>query len=422
MVCKIFSIEISCKKNYFVFACITVLIFSGVMMCTAFNSPARALYNTPNDTSYAGSLACRNCHQAIYDSFVTTAHNETFSPGFAHNIKGDVTEGNNSFTYNAFMKVVMEKRADLTYEVSYINGNELNAEPIDIVIGSGRKGQTYLYWKENSLFQLPVSYYTPTNSWCNSPGYPKGIARYNRLIPARCIECHGSNATAFKDADGNTYFDKTSIVYGISCERCHGPAAKHVQYHEEHPNEKNAAFILIATQLSRQQKMDACALCHSGIRQEIQPAFTFKTGDKLDDFSAPTYKKDSTSSLDVHGNQYGLLTASKCFKNSTQLTCSSCHNVHNTELNMPQIFSQRCMSCHTEAAHNTCTIKPVAGLILSNNCIDCHMPKLASSKIFLQTANPDDSSPDYVRTHLIKVYPDATKTFITALKNQQQKK
>jgi hypothetical protein len=49
---------------------------------------------------------------------------------------------------------------------------------------------------------------------------------------------------------------------------------------------------------------------------------------------------------------------------------------------------------------------------LKINCIDCHMPKLPSKAIFLQAADADKSSPDFVRTHRIAIYRDATKSFL----------
>jgi len=38
-------------------------------------------------------------------------------------------------------------------------------EQIALVIGSATKGQTYLYWKQNGLFELPVSYWTELRRW-----------------------------------------------------------------------------------------------------------------------------------------------------------------------------------------------------------------------------------------------------------------
>jgi hypothetical protein len=47
-------------------------------------------------------------------------------------------------------------------------------ERVDLVFGSGRRGQTYLDWKGDLLFQLPVSYLTTPDRWVNTPGSPNG--------------------------------------------------------------------------------------------------------------------------------------------------------------------------------------------------------------------------------------------------------
>src|SRR5205814_10131202 len=125
---------------------------------------------------------------------------------------------------------------------------------------------------------------------------------------------------------------------------------------------------------------DNCALCHSGLRENIRPPFSFVAGDKLDDYSRPDYKQDSAAGLDVHGNQYGLLLASKCFKNSAVLNCSSCHDPHRKETDLA-IFSQKCMTCHKPGTSSFCTVNHKGTMNLTMNCIDCHMPKMLSNKI-----------------------------------------
>jgi len=360
------------------------------------------------------------CHKAVYDSFIGTAHYLTSRPAAAEFIKGSFDSGQNQYTYNPFINVKLEKSDSGFFQTVYINGAPTHSESIDIVVGSGKKGQTYLYWKDSLLYQLPVSYYIPTKSWCNSPGYPAGMPRFSRLIAARCIECHGSYAI-YEDAGRNVnYIDRNSIVYGVNCERCHGPSATHVQYHLEHPQDKAAKYILNQKGLSRQQNLDLCALCHSGIRTAIKPTFSYKAGDRLEDFSLPKYNTDSAALLDVHGNQYGLLTSSKCFKNS-QMNCSSCHNVHGREVNEPATFSQRCITCHNSVTNIECKVKLTAGIVLSANCIDCHMPALPSNAIFLQTEDKSRSTPDFVRSHRIAIYPDAVKEFIRQAKAKQKR-
>lgn len=409
------------RKQHFVTLLLIVSVWVAVTLCSGYSNAAGKNSSRPgnfSDTAYAGAAACINCHKAVYDSFTGTAHYLTSRPAAAEFIKGSFKAGQNQFSYNPFMNVQLEQKDSGFFQTVYINGAASHSEPIDIVIGSGTKGQTYLYWKENLLYQLPVSYYVPTRSWCNSPGYPAGMPRFNRLIPARCLECHGSNAV-IEDAGNNVnYFDKKTIVYGVDCERCHGPSAAHAAYHTAHPQEKKARYILDQQSLSRQQNLDLCALCHSGIRKQVTPAFTYRAGDRLEDFSLPKYNTDSAASLDVHGNQYGLLTSSKCFR-SSQMTCSSCHNTHTKEVNMPALFSQRCISCHNSNTQSECRVKVPAGIVLANNCIDCHMPSLPSKAIFLQTADPSKSTADLVRTHRVAIYPEAVKEFIRNAKSKR---
>jgi len=405
------------KTNWAILSIFLSVSLSNVM----FNTPIRPVKNNyrqlPDSLRYAGSAACAGCHKDIYESHIRTAHYLDSRPATKEAIKGSFSNGNNRFAYNQWMEVKLEEKGDKFFQTAFINGTEYQSKPFDIVIGSGRKGQSYLYWDDNKLFQLPVSYYTPLNSWCNSPGFPSRMIKFNRMIPAECLECHGTYAHVEEDANNNVSYDKNQIIYGIDCERCHGPAAKHVAFHRQHPDSKTASDIIIIKQLTRQQKLDACALCHSGFRQAKQPRFSFQTGDKLDDYSLARYSPDSLSNLDVHGNQYGLLAASKCFQLSN-MDCSSCHNPHKNEANSPTVFSQRCLNCHADTKHTSLQL-PNEKMLIKNNCIDCHMPVLPSQKIALMVANSKDLVPDMIRTHRIGIYPEKTKAFLENLKTQK---
>jgi hypothetical protein len=399
----------------------------GNTMCTTQRHAAATVsISDGNGHAFAGSAACSPCHKNIYESHLRTAHYRDSRPADSKEvIKGSFDSGSNHFVYNRFMEVALEKKHNRFWQTAYVNGDEYQSKPFDIVIGSGRKGQTYLYWDSGRLFQLPVSYYTPLDNWCNSPGYPTNFIRFDRQIGAQCLECHGTYAKVQEDGNGGALFDKAQIIYGIDCEKCHGPGAQHVAFHQANPSERSARFIINARLLPRQQRLDACALCHSGLREEKKPPFSFAVGDRLDDFSTPKYDPDSISTLDVHGNQYGLLTSSKCFIMS-QMDCSSCHNVHRNEVNSPKLYSTRCMSCHhparndamQDAAAHACTMPATPGLVLANNCIDCHMPALPSRKIFLVLSSASKTTPDLVRTHRVAIYPQSTTEYLKKLKDE----
>jgi hypothetical protein len=216
-------------------------------------------------------------------------------------------------------------------------------------------------------------------------------------------------------------FDRSSLIYGIDCERCHGPAANHVNFHTEFPNEKKAKYITTYSSLTRDQKLDACAVCHSGNKGMYnRSAFVFKQGDTLSKFREPDFtpQDPDPAALDVHGNQNGLLSASKCFRMSN-MDCSTCHNVHVNEQANLAVYSQKCMQCHNGANHNLCKMADELGAAMKNNCIDCHMPAKPSNAIKVETANGKMAVPYMVRTHHIAIYPEESKKVMAFINSRK---
>ena len=394
------------------FLCLLVFILNNCM-----NKKRTA---DPRGPAYAGSATCKSCHLKIYDTYTSTAHNLSSTPASKETIKGSFATDSNVLFYRAALKVAMKKTDSGFYQVASIDNIEKQAARFDIVIGSGRKGQSYLYWFNDKLFQLPVSYYVPEKKWINSPGYPPGFVLFNRNVPGGCFECHSAfiKKTASKP-EGDylvDHFDRRGIVYGIDCERCHGPALAHVEFQEKHPQEKNPQFITKIAGLARQDKLAMCAICHSGARETSKPAFYYKPADKIADYFPPDESVPGISRVDVHGKQYQLLQASKCFIKTNNLTCSSCHNTHVEEHGNMKNFSLRCMNCHAAPDHSS--LKGTASIqaAITNNCIDCHMPAKPSAVISMQSQGRQDAIPALVRTHYISVYADATRKFLGNLK------
>jgi hypothetical protein len=385
------------------------------------NRDKDSVVNTdPRGDGYAGAAACNNCHKNIYNSYLHTAHNKSSAPASKETVKGSFEPGANEYFYRPDVKVMMEKRDSGLFQVAYMNNIEKRSNRFDIAIGSGRKAQTYLYWLDSKMYQLPVSWFVPANSWANSPGYPPHQVRFDRNVPIGCFECHSTYVKVASNEVAGTRvidnFDKNTLLYGIDCERCHGPAAQHVSFHEEHPREKASKYITIYSSLTRQQKVDMCATCHSGIQQMLKSTFLFKPGDTLlNAFFTPSAPV-SVSDLDVHGNQTQLLTASACFIKSKTLTCGSCHNTHVTERENIALFSKRCINCHTNMDHHFSRMASGSDANITANCIDCHMPAKPSKIITLLSNGQTSPRPDSIRTHLITVYPEETKKYLSLKK------
>lgn len=345
-----------------------------------------------------GDAVCVQCHTEM-QPFASTAHSRTSAGATAATVHGSFAEGENVHrTGNPYlhyrMEVVggeMRQRA-----VQTAGGDSMVAdERFDVVVGSGRKGQTFLYWKGDRLMQLPISYWRGIG-WANSPGYPDGMAIFSRPVNARCLECHATYAEATASGRMGNQYDTTSLVTGISCESCHGAGRDHVEAERSGGSRLRARAIVNPADLPRERRIDGCALCHGGIGQPVQPPFSYRPGEPL---SAYLHQPEPApgEAIDVHGNQVALLARSPCFAGS-DMTCSTCHDVHRPQRELAE-FSAVCTSCHAPGDE----IPADHGAAAPGNCVGCHMPQLPTEVIVANDAG--ETLRPRVRTHWIRVYP-----------------
>lgn len=396
-------------KKINIVTAIGVIMFSVVYLQCKNSKPA-----DPRGDLYAGAAACAKCHSDIYKTYLHTAHYVATVAATVNTIHGSFAKNFNVFNFSPSQKIIMEKRDSGLFQTYYLNGKVAERRRFDIVLG-GVKGESYLYWKGNELYQLPVSYYAKQNQWLMSPGYMPGQVYFNRPIASRCMECHsGYIAGQPGEAQRLTaaeQFDKSSLVMSVDCERCHGPGARHADFQTQNPGVKTAKFIASFSSLPRARRLDVCGVCHSGNKSPmLKPTFGFKPGDTLANFKLPDFARAiDTSHLDVHGNQVQLLQSSKCFINS-KMDCATCHNTHQNQRGSTSIYIQKCLGCHSMANHNFCKMaNTVNAQFIKSNCIQCHMPALPSGVIIAPTITKEASADILVHTHHIAIYPQQVK-------------
>jgi len=368
----------------------------------------------PRGPLYAGSQACTGCHQPVFNSYIHNNHFKTSSPADTGSLKMMAAVAKEPFYFLDSTRIRIEEKNNTFFQSLSLNGgvaSSARSEKFEIAFGAGKKAQTYAYWKDGKLYELPLTWFADLNTWANSPGFPASHARYNRLIASRCFECHASYIKRSFEQSGplavSEVPDPKSIVYGVDCERCHGPALEHARYQQDNPGDKTARFITRISKLSRQQQLDLCSMCHSGNDRETQRSlFEFVPGDTLSHFYYPTFGAPG-SEPDVHGQQLQLLRMSKCFAGS-QMTCQTCHSMHN-EQDVTATYTAKCYSCHQSSVHATDVMKENEQRkrdfnMTSTSCIDCHMPLQTSKTIILNNGAGSKTMPYLLRTHKIAVY------------------
>jgi nitrate/TMAO reductase-like tetraheme cytochrome c subunit len=351
---------------------------------------------------FVGDAACRKCHQEIAATYFRTTHHLTSQLPSKDSIAGNFRDGENLLrTSDPNLRFRMDAKENGFYETAIFwqpPHEQTRSERIDLVTGSGEKGQTYMYWRGNQLFQLPVSYWTELRAWVNSPGFTDGSAEFDRPIVPRCLECHATYFVSVASAKAENYYQKTGFVLGISCERCHGPGRQHVEKRsaESAPGSSQGDSIVNPGKLPRDRQIEVCAQCHGGIGEQAMPAFSYTAGQSLGKY-IELQRPDADTRVDVHGNQVALTERSRCYQNS-QMTCTTCHAVHAPEREAAA-YSEECLQCQKDTE---CGEFAKLGAKIRDNCVDCHMPVQESDLIISNLHGKQVRA--RMRNHWIKVY------------------
>ena len=377
---------------------------ASAMAVAGLRARPRRLVLPARPSNVVGDATCISCHRDKA-TFEQTAHRVTMRVPTRETIAGSFAPGEN---------VLRVEKTDLHFRMdadaagftqSLVTGKGpdslLRTERVAFVAGSGRKGQSFLYWSGNQLFQLPVSYWTTLHKWIGSPGRAAIDARasFNRAVAPRCLECHASWMESIPDPRVVNRFDSTNAILGITCERCHGSGRQHVA-HERSIFRWVTRDPVIANpaRMTRDRTMDACAQCHAGPGNPTAMAFTYVAGRRLGDY-LQVVPRAPDETVDVHANQVALLERSRCFT-SSQMTCITCHDVHRPQRSTVEL-SGRCLTCHQLTS---CPVFATRGQAIVGRCVDCHMPLQTSNLVISDLEGELERIKG--RNHWIRVYPE----------------
>lgn len=346
---------------------------------------------------FVGSESCRECHAAICDSYaahpmaqamcLASSEEETIE-NYSIGPEGFVTEDGRRYVVERVDGKVTHREQVLDRDGTTVIAEQ--QEPILLAMGSGTRGRSYMLVENGRLFESPISWYSSTSQWDLSPGYPvEEHNRFNREISGRCLLCHCGlpTETTGGGPDVFAYAEPYIREYGISCERCHGPAADHVTFHRTGAKQ-GLDPIVNPSNLDPVRRDDVCNQCHIlGEDAVLRPGRNyddFRPGDLLGDVWAIFVRG---TDVDSQGRTQAVshvqqTHSSVCFKESQgKLGCASCHDPHGVPADPVAHYRQACFKCHEGA--DSCSV-PEATRLASHpddSCVACHMPSIPANDI-----------------------------------------
>lgn len=336
-------------------------------------------------SDYVGSQVCSECHREIAASYFQHPMGRSSALiGEASPIEDYIKQTSYDTPDGHHYVVERSEGRTLHHEQFRTQLGETlydQAVPMDLSIGSGRRGRSYAYLSGNRYFQSPIAWYSGKERWDMSPGYAPGSPpRFDRLLPERCLLCHIGRLNPGSAPD--TWDEQEPIAETIiGCERCHGPGASHVDRHRNAAAFRGVDAIVNPVKLDAIRRDAVCHQCHLQATKTIprygRRPHDFRPGDRLSDIWVVL-----KGSIDDRKavTQSGQMLASRCYLESGgKLGCISCHNPHGLPKGDPAVyFDAKCANCHG-ASGDECSLAIASRA--DRTCISCHMPRFPVTDI-----------------------------------------
>lgn len=382
-----------------------------------------ALLPTSGATNgYAGSASCQECHADPYDSWHRSFHRTMTQLADLRTVQAtfnNVVLTNNGTRFSLSTRsnelwVRMEKAASRNSDSVQPEAVEA---PISLVTGSHHM---QVFWLPNGMgncqIGFPFTWLIPEQRWVprNSTFLrPPDADHKSETWNIVCSRCHTTGPEPHLNRQERTFATHVA-EFGISCEACHGPAAKHVKLEADRrqqglprkaPGLDHA--IVHPEKLDPVRSSQVCAFCHSMKwydRNEgwAENGFRFRPGDDLEATtpvirprhldqqpwlsrvlaSNPDLLKDffwPDGMIRVSGREYNGLIESPCYKGG-KFSCLSCHSLHSSDpddqLARDRTDNRACIQCHPKFRESAALAIHThhAPTSSGSECYNCHMP------------------------------------------------
>jgi ssDNA-binding Zn-finger/Zn-ribbon topoisomerase 1 len=347
-----------------------------------------------NNATYVGDKACAECHVKEVKEWTGSHHDLAMMVADEKSMLGDFN--NAKFNYNGIITTFFKEGEKFMvntdsedgslkdYEISYTFGvyplqqymikfPKGNVQVMDIAWDSRTKEEGGQRWfhihKDDNVTAGDVLHWTGQNF------------NWNYM----CADCHSTNLKKNYDVETKSYHTTWDII-NVSCEACHGPASKHMEWSKTpHKELSNKGFALsfknkkwkwdVNTKAKKggadHQELEVCAKCHS---RRSQLDDNYVPGNKFSDhylavqLEENLYFPDGKIQDEVY--VYDSFLQSKMY--AAGVTCTDCHNPHTLERKSKG--DKVCSQCHSEEKYMAASHHKHKEGGEGASCISCHMP------------------------------------------------
>ncbi|MFO1063779.1 MAG: ammonia-forming cytochrome c nitrite reductase subunit c552 [Pirellulales bacterium] len=375
-----------------------------------------------SDRGFVSSAACRDCHPKEHESWHRTFHRtmtQLAEPATVLAPFDDVRleSRGRSYTLTRRDDQFFVTTIDPDWEAEQFKQGRNAAElpdapmvtrPVVMTTGSHHmQGYWFPRGKGNEVLQLPFYYHLAEQRWIpredvflRTPERDVELVSWGTI----CVKCHSVAGIPGGLPHEGPLQTKT-VEFGIACESCHGPGAKHVS--AERAAKRNGTVrtvedrkdIFSPSAADPAAQSQICGQCHSEFVPSDPLAFWTKglpyraggpfershqvvsKGDDIyrqfGDRYRNTFWNDGTCR--VGGDEYNAMIKSPCVEKG-KMSCLSCHSMHEADPNdllKPALDGNRsCQQCHTEPRFNADLAQHTHHETDStgSNCLNCHMP------------------------------------------------
>jgi hypothetical protein len=308
---------------------------------------------------------CASCHQDIFQKYLNTPMANASGLAAERTFTGSFHQPTSGIDYRVFNE-------NGALWLSYARSGDPEVEgkhKLEYFLGSGHLGTTYIYSLNGYLIESPVAYYASSRAFDMKPGLAQFPALPSALgMTSGCMRCHMSDVQR-EDPGTLNHFSRLPFLHGgITCESCHGDAARHI-------TSAGKAAVVNPIKLDPERRDSVCISCHlegdTRIEHVGREVLDYRPGERIADYlSYFVYATDKITSRGV--SEIEELAQSQCKKMSgDRMSCMSCHDPHYSPPPEKQagFYRQKCLACHREPQMSTTHFPD------NPDCTSCHMPK-----------------------------------------------